>query len=103
MASQNGVPFLQRREFVSAMAELARVFPVVSTYVVAVPTYFGGHMTLGWASEGRAAMDVTPAELRKRFDAAGIATRYYTPEVHVAAFAHPVWVNQAAAGAAGKP
>ncbi len=95
MVSQNGVPFLQRREFVSAITGMQRSFPVVSPYVISVPTYFGGHMTLGWASDSRAALDISLDALSRRFDAAAIETRYYTPRVHQAAFALPRFIEQA--------
>ena len=32
--------------------------------------------------------------LEHRFAAAGFKTRYYTPEVHKAAFAHPAYVHE---------
>ncbi len=95
MAAQNSVPFLQHKEFVSAVSAMSGAFPVVSAYVVAVPGYFGGHMTLGWASESRDALDVPVEELRQRFAQADIATRYYTPEVHAAAFALPRYILEA--------
>ncbi len=48
-------------------------------------------MAFGWGSQGDArATDL--ATLRERFAAADIKTRYYTPEVHQAAFALPVYV-----------
>ena len=35
----------------------------------------------------------TRAELERRFQAAGVATRYYTPEIHRASFALPPYVR----------
>ncbi|WP_274424019.1 polyamine aminopropyltransferase [Chelativorans sp. YIM 93263] len=90
-ATQNGVPFLQEREFVAAIGALASVFPVTSCYLVSVPTYFGGHMTLGWASDSEKALNVSEDTLRER--AAGIETRYYTPAHHRAAFALPRFIE----------
>lgn len=98
-AAQNSVPFLQRREFSSAMSALARAFPVVTCYILAVPTYFGGHMALGWASDSRQALDVPVAEIERRFAAADFSTRYYTPEVHAASFALPRYIGDALAEA----
>jgi spermidine synthase len=80
---------------VSAVSAMSGAFPVVSAYVVAVPGYFGGHMTLGWASQSRDALDVPVDELRQRFARADIATRYYTPEVHAAGFALPRYILEA--------
>lgn len=90
VVTQNSVPFIQRKEFQTGMRNLATAFPVASCYVIAVPTYYGGHMTLGWASAEREPRDVSPDDLARR--AEGLATRYYTPEVHAAAFALPRYI-----------
>lgn len=105
LALQAGVPFLQRCEFSSAMSNLAAAFPIASCYLVAVPTYFGGHMALGWASETLAPESVTTETLIERYREAGLRTRYYTPQVHTAAFALPGYIGdllprRAAAGSA---
>ena len=91
VATQNGVPFLQPREFRMGLGNLASVFAGATAYVVAVPTYFGGHMTLGFAGKPAPRPDL--ATLERRFEAAAIATRYYTPEVHQAAFALPRFIR----------
>ncbi|MFP4126794.1 MAG: polyamine aminopropyltransferase [Alphaproteobacteria bacterium] len=91
VATQNGVPFLQPREFQMGLGNLKRVFEDATCYVIAVPTYFGGHMALGFAGAPTPRPD--PATLERRFAAAAIATRYYTPEVHGAAFALPRFIR----------
>ena len=91
--TQSGVPFMQREEFAMSMRNLSRAFAIASCYVVAVPTYFGGHMALGWASMDRKSRDVSLETLTAR--ASGLDTRYYTPEVHLAAFALPRYIAQA--------
>lgn len=91
VVTQNGVPFLQPDEFSSAMAGLSSIFSTVRAYLVAVPTYFGGHMALGWSSDDAATLDVSEEELARR--AEGIETRYYTPAVHKAAFALPRFID----------
>lgn len=93
VVTQSSVPFIQRNEFKTAMRNLARAFPVASCYVIAVPTYYGGHMALGWASADRKPRDAGLDNLMIR--AEGLATRYYTPEVHLAAFALPRYIAQA--------
>jgi spermidine synthase len=62
-----------------------------------VPTYVGGFMALGWGSDDATRRRVRSDTLRARPIPTGL--RYYTPEVHVAAFAHPAWVEQIAKGA----
>jgi len=92
VATQNGVPFLQPDEFRTGLGNLRSVFADATCYVISVPTYFGGHMTLGFAGKPRPqpALDV----LRARHAASGFRLRYYTPEVHRAAFALPAFIDE---------
>jgi spermidine synthase len=95
IATQNGVPFMQPEEAVSTRRLLAPLFADAGFYCAAVPTYVGGVMAFAWATDDRALRATAVAELRRRYQASGIATRYYTPEVHAAAFALPAWLAQA--------
>jgi len=88
LVTQNGVPFLQGTELAGTMRAFRALFADWTCYLASVPSYAGGPMAFGWASDG-AARATPPAELARRFAGAGIATRYYTPEVHAAAFALP--------------
>ena len=93
LVTQNGVPFLQPRELANTMRAFRALFADASCYQTHVPTYTGGPMALGWASDGDARG--TPLEtLEARFAQAGFETRYYTPEVHRAAFALPVYIRR---------
>ena len=100
MVARLAIPFLQPLAFSSSMSRLAAVFPVVSAYLVPVPSVFGGPVAIGWASNvlepGQPAADVLSA----RFTSAGIETFYYTPEVHRAAFALPRYIRHAVSAAA---
>ena len=89
LVTQNGVPFLQGSELVDSHRRLSRLFTDVAFYLTVVPTYNGGAMTLGWASDRREHRAVSREVLAARYDAAGLATRYYNPDVHRAAFALP--------------
>ena len=99
LVTQNGVPFLQADELRSSIAHLRGLFADARCYFTTVPTYFGGTMALGWASDEPALSRVPLATLEARFAAAGIATRYYTPEVHQAAFATPRYIQDLLADA----
>jgi spermidine synthase len=94
IVNQCGVPFMQADELRETSARRARFFPHVGAYVAAVPTYVGGFMTLGFAAKqpGLHALDV--ATIRARAKQAGLlgGTRYWSPEVHVAAFALPPYI-----------
>ena len=91
LVTQNGVPFLQGDELAGTMRAFRALFVDRTCYRATVPTYAGGPMAFGWGTDG-AARAVPVDTLRARFDAAGIETGYYTPEVHAAAFALPPYV-----------
>lgn len=93
VVTQSGVPFVQRDEFIDAMRNLAQVFQVADCYVLATPSYAGGHMALGWGSVDRDPREPDVDVLTQRSSA--LATRYYTPEVHRAAFALPRYILDA--------
>ncbi len=89
VAIQAGVPFIQPAEFTTALGNLRTVFAGAVPYLCTVPTYFGGQMALGYAGP----VDVPPDLLAERFRSVGGTTRYYTPEVHRAAFALPPFIR----------
>ncbi|MBV0912264.1 polyamine aminopropyltransferase [Anianabacter salinae] len=91
LVTQNGVPFLQGEELTNTMRAFKALFSDWGCYTATVPTYSGGPMAFGWGTDG-AARDVDLATLTARFDAAGLAPFYYTPEVHKAAFALPGYI-----------
>lgn len=94
LVNQGGVPFMQSAELRQSSLLRARHFPAVSAYLVSVPTYVGGSMALGFAAKVAGTAFVPLATLRTRAQAAGILgrTRYWTPEVHAAAFSLPPYV-----------
>src|SRR5262249_24464981 len=86
MVTQNGVPFLQPDELVSSIVHLCRLFADAACYVASIPTYVGGHMAMGWASDDARLRQFQANVIAERYTAAGqFATRYWTPEVHCAA------------------
>ncbi len=91
LVTQNGVPFLQGEELTGTLRAFKALFGDRTCYMATVPTYAGGPMAFGWGTDGEA-RTVPLATLRKRFEAAGLSPRYYTPEVHQAAFALPRYV-----------
>ncbi len=96
VVNQCGVPFMQPEELRDTSLRRARIFPHVSAYVAAVPTYVGGLMTLGIAAKVPG-LDRVPAEvIRSRAAAAGILgqTRYWTPDIHAGAFNLPPYIAE---------
>lgn len=91
--NQAAVATLQAEEFLDIQTRLRGAgFQDVSAFSAAVPTYYGGLMTFGWATDDTALRHVPASDLRKRFDQAGLSCRYYTPELHAGAFALPQYV-----------
>jgi spermidine synthase len=102
MVTQNGVPFFQPDELVGTLGIWRGLFADPFAYVAAIPTYVGGHMTMGFATDDKGLRAVTPATLEQRFTEAKLETRYYTPEVHKAAFALPRFIRDLVEGALAK-
>jgi spermidine synthase len=96
IVNQCGVPFMQADELRETNLRRAKSFADTWAYVAAVPTYVGGFMTLGWAAKDAALRAVPMETIRARAEAAGIlgATRYWTPEIHVGAFALPPYIAE---------
>ena len=66
VVNQCGVPFMQAEELRDSSLRRAKVFADVAAYLVAVPTYVGGFMTLGWAAKDPAMRAVGVDEIRHR-------------------------------------
>ena len=97
IVNQCGVPFMQADELRQTSERRAKFFPEVSAYVVAVPTYVGGFMTLGIAGKGDAlAIRPDAAAIASRAARAGVVgvTRYWTPDVQVSAFHLPPYIAE---------
>jgi spermidine synthase len=94
LVTQNGVPFFQADEVVTTQERMSPHFNDMNFYVVAVPTYVGGFMTLAWASNNPDLRKQSVDDITARFDKAGFETNYYTPDVHVGAFALPNYIRK---------
>jgi len=94
LVTQNGVPFFQGDEVTTTQERMSPHFADMSFYVVAVPTYVGGFMTLAWASNNPDGRKQSVDVIEKRFSAANFDTNYYTPGVHVGAFSLPRYIEK---------
>jgi spermidine synthase len=92
LVNQNGVPFLQANELTTTYKRLSGIFEDVSFFTAAVPTYAGGLMTLGWASNNSELRNIPLITLEQRFASSQIQTNYYTPACHQASFALPAFI-----------
>jgi len=93
MVTQNGVPFFQPDELIGSIGHFRALFADGTCYVAAIPTYVGGHLAMGWAADDPLLRQASVETLAARHAAAGsFATRYWTPDVHKAAFALPRFI-----------
>ena len=100
LALQDGVIFLQPQEARQSMQTLRGLGLKARCYGIAVPTYYGGTMTLGLASDAVAVLEPELNSLQARFVAAGFSTKHYTPELHCASFVLPRWMQEMTGGLA---
>jgi len=100
LVTQNGVPIFQPMELASSITKFRRLFSDGTCYIAALPTYVGGHMAMGWATDNRRLRQLSVRTLYERYrEAGGFATRYWTPQVHAAAFALPRFIAEIVAKA----
>ncbi|HEU5018419.1 MAG TPA: polyamine aminopropyltransferase [Pseudolabrys sp.] len=100
LVSQNGVPFLQARELVTSITHFRALFADGACYTAAVPTYVGGLMAMGFASDDESLRRASVETITGRYRAAGeFPTQYWTPELHVGSFALPRFIADLVAAA----
>jgi len=98
LVTQNGVPIYQPRELTASIARFRRLFALGTCYIAAIPTYVGGHMAMGFASDNAKLPRLPVRIIAERYRKAGrFKTRYWTPEVQAAAFALPRFIADAVA------
>jgi spermidine synthase len=101
LVTQNGVPIFQPAELTSSVAKFRQLFADGGCYIAAIPTYIGGHMAMGFATDDRRLRQTPARTIAARYRKAGsFKTKYWTPEVHVAAFALPRFIAELVAKAA---
>ncbi|NQZ72769.1 MAG: polyamine aminopropyltransferase [Dinoroseobacter sp.] len=93
LVTQNGVPFMQGDELTNTMRAFKALFANWTCYTATIPTYAFGPMALGWGTDGDAG-NVDLQTLQQRFEKSGLDPFYYTPEVHMGAFALPGYIKK---------
>jgi spermidine synthase len=95
MVTQSGVPMFQPGELSSTIVKFRKLFADGYCYIAAIPTYVGGHMAMGWATDDAGLRRTSVKTIAERYRKAGrFQTKYWTPEVHVAAFALPRFIAE---------
>lgn len=94
LVTQNGLPFMQGEELRRSVGFFREVgFGDAWAFLATTPSYFGGPMSYGWACDEAALRRHSLDELARRYDSAGLNTRYYRPDVHLGALALPGYVR----------
>jgi spermidine synthase len=91
---QTGSSFLQREEFPSVYKNLKKVFPFVTIFLAAVPTYVGGFFSFAFASNGIDPLKIPQREIERRFKKFKLKTKYYNPKIHHASFVLPTYIKE---------
>jgi len=94
LITQSGLPFVQAREFSDAFGALSDIFDYATGYQIVVPSFWGGPMVLGFATNNEALFTPSIKILAERKAAANLICKYYTPGHHKAAFQLPAYVRE---------
>ena len=95
LVTQNGLPFLQADELKESVGYFRDLFRDAFAYLATTPSYFGGPMSYGWATDDAGARRLRIDAIERRYaDAGAFPTRYWRPDVHVAAFALPNYIRE---------
>ena len=92
--NQNGVPFMQSFEIRDTYQCRKPFFQDTSFYVAPVPTYVGGFMALGWATDELSYRNLSVDEINLRLQDIQGELKYYNAEIHRACFALPNFMKR---------
>ncbi len=87
--AQTESPFLTGDLISRVYADILSIFPITRLYLASIPTYPSGLWSFTVGSKR-----YDPAHIADPVRTAGLATRYYTPELHAAAFTLPRFVQE---------
>jgi spermidine synthase len=93
LIAQQGMPALRKPHATDPLTHLGSIFPEAASYIIALPSYVGGYLAIGWGAMESVLSKVTVDILRLRLLRADLETRCYTPEFHLAAFALPRFLS----------
>lgn len=93
LVNQCESPFYEKnaKEMRRAIAKIRRLFPIAEVYQYNMPTYPSGHWLFGFASKKYHPLnDFQP----DKWQAFGLETKYYNPDVHRGSFMLPTYVRE---------
>ncbi|XP_001359112.3 spermidine synthase [Drosophila pseudoobscura] len=94
VCSQGGSFWLDLSYIKKTMSGCKEHFPKVSYAITSVPSYPCGHIGFVIGSLNQNQKFINSVNKIKNFDIEALNLKYYTPEVHDAAFALPRWVQK---------
>jgi spermidine synthase len=95
LVTQNGLPFLQAGELKQSVGFFRELVADAYAYLATTPSYFGGPMSFGWATDDVKLRQHRRKKIERRYEkAGGFPTRYWRPDVHFAAFALPTYIRE---------
>jgi len=94
LITQNGVPALQGEEVTSSYAAFRKLFADPAFFVAPVPTYNGGFMAFGWATDDTALRQWSAASIQQQIEAIDLKTRYFNAGIFSGAFALPTFIRE---------
>jgi spermidine synthase len=96
LVTQNGLPFLFPDHLRATTAMFGSLFKRVAPYLCTQPCYFGGPFALNLATDDKHVLKLDAKDLAKRQKKRGVrGLKYWTPDVHIGAFALPAYVQAA--------
>jgi spermidine synthase len=96
LITQNGLPFHHPDHLKRTSGYFRKLFKDTQPFVCTQPCYFGGPFALNYASDNPKLRATSLKAIEKRFAERSFKTKYYTPAVHQASFALPVYIAKAA-------
>jgi spermidine synthase len=94
LVTQLGVPALQAGELTVTLGRHRKLFADATCYIAAIPTYVGGFMAMGFATDNKKLRQTSEKVIAARYKRAGLfPTKYWTPALHKAAFALPRFIE----------
>lgn len=93
MVNQQGSPFFKHdaEEMQRSHKRIVSTFPISRVYQAHIPTYAAGYWCFGFASKKYHPTDNLDVEGWK---ALNLRTKYYTPKLHIGAFALPAFLEE---------
>ncbi len=93
LVTQSGLVSVHPEPVANTAASFRELFEFPGFCLICVPAFSGGFMALGFATDASDIAAPNLQTLRDRWAALDISTRYYSPDMHQAAFVLPPFVE----------